>query len=67
MRNADVGQYCIAPRKSDGNWYRGRIISRHGPEFEVRFVDWGDTEELPGAKLKKIRNHFAQIPCLAFR
>ena len=67
MKNPDVGQYCIAPKESDGSWYRGRIISRHGPEFEVRFVDWGDTEKLPGAKLKKIRNQFAQIPCLAFR
>ena len=65
--NAAVGQYCVTVRSSDGNWYRARIIAQEGMEYEVRFVDYGDTDVVPASKLKKIMNQFASIPCLAFR
>ncbi len=62
-----VGQFCVASRSSDGTWDRAVIEAEHTMEYEVRFVDHGDTEMIHSGKLKKLFAKFTTQPRFAIR
>ncbi|CAH2039405.1 unnamed protein product, partial [Iphiclides podalirius] len=51
-----------AAKSSDGNWYRATIISTSEDDAKVQFTDYGNTETLPKAELKKLDPRFYE-PC----
>ncbi|NXG40959.1 TDRD1 protein, partial [Psilopogon haemacephalus] len=59
----ESGDPCCAVFSDDGNWYRAlvRNVAPHG-NIEVLFVDYGNTEEVPLAKIRKISSSFLTLP-----
>lgn len=51
-----------AAKSSDENWYRATIISSNENEAKVQFTDYGNSETLPKAELKKLDSQFYE-PC----
>ena len=61
------GVFCAAKFSEDGVWYRARIISMGGTTAKVRFVDYGNEEEVPASNLKSLRVQFKVEACLAIQ
>lgn len=61
-----VGSICSAQFTEDDSWYRGEVlkISRN---ILVHFVDYGNSEELPVSKVKRLKQEFAALPKQAIR
>ncbi|XP_068618170.1 maternal protein tudor-like isoform X2 [Battus philenor] len=55
-------EVLCAAKSSDGNWYRGSIISTDEHNAKVQFCDYGKIETLPKADLKKLDSRFFE-PC----
>ncbi|XP_067630078.1 maternal protein tudor isoform X2 [Eurosta solidaginis] len=52
-------QQLCAALGSDGNWYRARITPQiTKDDIEVRYIDYGNTELVDAAKLKKLEEKF---------
>lgn len=51
-----AGEYVAAKFSADGNWYRGRIRSndRAAKIAEVVYIDYGNSEKIPWAKLRPL-------------
>ena len=63
----NAGVFCAARFSEDNVWYRARIISVGGATAKVRFVDYGNEEEVPASDLKSLRIQFAVEACLAIQ
>ncbi|XP_055525207.1 RING finger protein 17 isoform X2 [Wyeomyia smithii] len=52
----NIGSIYLAQPISERRWYRAKILSRakHGKKYEVLFVDFGRTDEIP-------RTHFREM------
>ncbi|KPJ08016.1 Maternal protein tudor [Papilio machaon] len=57
----EVEGLCAA-KSADGNWYRGSILSAEETEVKVQFTDYGNSETIPKANLKKLDPKFYE-PC----
>ncbi|XP_047534824.1 maternal protein tudor-like isoform X1 [Vanessa atalanta] len=51
-----------AAKSSDGNWYRGTILSSSETEVKVQFPDYGNSETVSKESLKKLDSKFFE-PC----
>jgi staphylococcal nuclease domain-containing protein 1 len=51
-----AGDYVAAKFSEDGNWYRARIRSndRTAKEAEVVYIDYGNSEKIPWARLRPL-------------
>ncbi|EPY82173.1 tudor domain-containing protein 1 [Camelus ferus] len=60
---AEIGQPCCAFFVGDGNWYRALVkeILPTG-NIKVRFVDYGNTEEVAADELQMIPSEFLELP-----
>ena len=60
-----VGDVCVAQFSADRTWYRGRVEGRSGDGFQVLFIDYGNSETVPLARLRPIPQGVptvAQVP-----
>ncbi|XP_054652701.1 tudor domain-containing 6 [Dunckerocampus dactyliophorus] len=63
-----VESACVVRNPDDGMWYRARIVtSRHSPEVEVQFLDYGATQRVPLRDVHTIDPAFLQLDMLAFQ
>ncbi|XP_075166866.1 tudor domain containing protein [Haematobia irritans] len=59
LQSFETEKICAA-KGSDGNWYRGRIVSNKTPEgpVEVYYIDYGNTETVEKNNLKQLDEKF---------
>ena len=55
-----VGAFCAALFTDDGSWYRAAIKAIKGERAMVMFVDYGNKQVTPLAKLKMLKADFAR-------
>uniref|UniRef100_A0A8C3QF86 Tudor domain containing 1 n=1 Tax=Cyanoderma ruficeps TaxID=181631 RepID=A0A8C3QF86_9PASS len=62
------GDPCCAFYSEDGNWYRGVVqnVTSDG-SVRVRFVDYGNTEEVPLDNIRQISASFLNLPFQAIK
>ncbi|XP_027740626.1 RING finger protein 17 isoform X2 [Empidonax traillii] len=61
------GQACIA-KQEDGNWYRAQIIGLPScQEVTVKYVDYGNTANLPHKDIRRVKEEFLSFPVKAIR
>ena len=63
-----IGDVCVAQFSADRAWYRARVEGRAGDGFQVLFVDYGNSETVPLARLRPIPGSVptvAQVPAQA--
>ncbi|ELU14575.1 hypothetical protein CAPTEDRAFT_226977 [Capitella teleta] len=65
LHDSQIGQSCVAYYQADGNWYRGRLLSKDGMEAKVAYVDYGNMESVPMSKVKQIKPEFNALPAFA--
>ena len=56
-----VGAAVCAQFTEDDSWYRTEILET-SPSIMVRFVDYGNSEELPRSRVKRLTEDFAVLP-----
>ena len=53
----------MAKFKEDEAWYRAQVVELPGSQLvRVKFVDFGNTDEVHYLQVKKIRNEFLVLP-----
>ncbi|NXC47830.1 TDRD1 protein, partial [Penelope pileata] len=59
----EKGEPCCAFFSDDGNWYRALVqnVTSDGV-VKVRFVDYGNVEEVPLDKIRQISSSFLELP-----
>ncbi|XP_076440382.1 uncharacterized protein LOC143279929 [Babylonia areolata] len=65
LKNPVPGQACVALYNEDKQWYRASVLSIHGTEIKVQFVDYGNTELVDRQNIKSISAGFMSSPLLA--
>ena len=50
---AAAGAGCLAP--FDGTFYRGVVTERAGDAASVHFIDYGNTETVPAAEVRRLQ------------
>ena len=50
----------------DGGWYRGRVLGENQGQYEVFFIDYGNSEFVPLQNIRKANDHFLQLAPQAF-
>ena len=60
------GLPCAAQYTEDDCWYRAEITTRRGDSFEVRYVDYGNSELLRPGRLRALQPAFGALPPVAF-
>ena len=59
---------CCGQFTEDNKWYRGKITGvEKGGLVEVHFVDFGNYEKLPLARVKKLQTEFLKLPTQAIK
>ncbi|RKO88087.1 hypothetical protein BDK51DRAFT_30426 [Blyttiomyces helicus] len=54
------GEYCSAKFTADDAWYRARVKKVHADRtYTVHYIDYGNTETLPAARLRPLPPTFA--------
>lgn len=51
------GTLCAALFTADNKWYRVRVVGKAKGEIEVKFIDYGNSEKVPEATLRKLPAH----------
>ena len=52
------GTLCAALFDADNRWYRVRVLNNAGRgEYEIKFIDYGNTEKVSEATLRKLPAH----------
>lgn len=59
------GELVIAHFEDDDSWYRGKIVKKVGSDFEVFYIDYGNSEVLPNTKIQQLPADLANFPPLA--
>ncbi|KAL8583501.1 hypothetical protein ACOMHN_056311 [Nucella lapillus] len=65
LSSPSPGQPCVALYELDEQWYRASVISIHGTQIKVQFVDYGNTELVDRQNVKSISPGFLSAPLLA--
>jgi hypothetical protein len=62
-RNGDM---CACLFDADGCYYRGKVLKRLGDgQFEILYVDYGNTETVPASHMRMIDPALAAVPPMA--
>lgn len=64
--NPKIGDTCCAQFTADDGFYRAVITNVLSDAVVVRYVDYGNTEELPFSRLKCLDSPFVDLPEQAF-
>ena len=60
------GDMCVCLFDADGCFYRGKVLKRAGDgQFEVLYVDYGNTETVPPSHMRSIDPTLAALPPMA--
>nr|DBA25695.1 TPA: hypothetical protein GDO54_010056 [Pyxicephalus adspersus] len=62
----EVGSPCNVMYSQDNNWYRGIITTMEADVATVRFIDYGDMENVDKDKIRQLPNALIRIPVQAF-
>ncbi|XP_013386809.1 uncharacterized protein LOC106156225 isoform X2 [Lingula anatina] len=62
LLNVVQGAACVAQYAKDGGWYRGLVQGIRGNQVQVYFVDYGNSELIPRAKVKETNPQLLQLP-----
>jgi len=46
---------------ADDQWYRAKILKVDGDEFQVQYVDYGNVEYVPSARIRKLAKEFTDL------
>ncbi|KAK7099992.1 fap1 adhesin-like [Littorina saxatilis] len=65
LANPTPGQPCVALYEEDKKWYRASVMSVHGTQVKVQFVDYGNSELVDRQNVKPISSSFLSSPLLA--
>ena len=63
--NPQQNDFCVAKYAEDGALYRSRIYSRPGSKCSVKFIDYGNIEEVPVSDLYTLPPSFTSLPAQA--
>ncbi|XP_044751082.1 maternal protein tudor-like isoform X3 [Coccinella septempunctata] len=58
LENPKVGLPCCAQFAFDGQWYRSSIVSLNEDSAKVKYIDYGNEEDIPVQSLKTIEGQF---------
>lgn len=67
IEKPEVDSYCIAQFSEDNAWYRAKIVYVDGNKVGVRYIDYGNEEEVTRKKIKYILPQFALLPSQAVK
>lgn len=67
LKNVHVGSVCCAQFSEDEVWYRAEVTKVVDMSVEVHFVDYGNTDTLPLAKVKQLDSKFLDLEVQSFR
>ena len=60
------GDMCACLFEADGCYYRGKVLKRSGDgQFEILYVDYGNTETVPATHMRSIDPALAALPPMA--
>ena len=68
LQSCTVGYPCCAKFYEDDSWYRGIITNVSliaTGQIEVRFVDYGNTQQTELSDIRDLKDNFLKIPCQA--
>lgn len=65
LANPAPGQACCALYAEDQSWYRASVVSIHGQQIKVQFVDYGNAELVDRETIKPISPEFLTKPLMA--
>lgn len=65
LANPIQGQPCCALYIEDESWYRASVVSVHGQQIKVRFVDYGNTELVDRENVKPLSSALLNTPLLS--
>ncbi|KAF0301885.1 Tudor domain-containing protein 1 [Amphibalanus amphitrite] len=60
-----VGHLCCG--RFENAWYRGEVVSFSGGQYQIHFVDWGNTERLSASEVLPLPARFTGWPRQAVR
>ena len=66
LSNLVVGDLCCARYSVDGSWYRAVVESVAADKLSVRFVDYGNSDEVSQADVRRLTERFTAIPACAW-
>ena len=61
-----VGEACCAKFSEDDGWYRAVVTKVNGKTIGLRYIDYGNSEELPLARVKVLNARFTELSAQAF-
>jgi len=61
-----VGSLCCARYSSDESWYRAVVEDIRDDAVSVRFVDYGNTDEVSQADIRRLTDRFISVPACAW-
>ncbi|XP_070552424.1 uncharacterized protein [Ptychodera flava] len=57
-----VGQPCLVQYSKDCEWYRAVITAAYGPQYDVYFVDYGNSESVSSSFIRAIPPTLTELP-----
>ena len=68
LQSIQVGQLCVAIYGEDKAWYRAIVKeSLKNNEYKVIYIDYGNTEIVNIANIRKINQQFIEYPSIAIK
>ena len=67
LNNPHVGDSCCAMFTEDDGWYRAVITKVSGNTVQVKYLDYGNIEELPVSRIKRLSPCFAEMNVQGFQ
>lgn len=64
--NPQVGDACCAMFTEDDGFYRAVVTKVTSSGIEVRYLDYGNSEQLPLSRVKMLNASFAELPAQSF-
>ena len=62
-----VGEACCAMFTEDDGWYRAVVTKVTVQKITVRYIDYGNSEELPLSRVKSMVPPFTELPAQSFQ
>ena len=58
----NIGAACAVIYSEDNQWYRAEVIDKKEDSVKVKFVDYGNIEEVAGNSLKQLSSEYMKLP-----
>ena len=67
LNSPHVGDPCCAMFTEDDGWYRAVITEVSGNTVQVKYLDYGNIEELPVSRIKRLSPCYAEVSVQGFQ